>query len=218
MERPVLIGIAGGTGSGKTSFAAALIEAVGSANTELLSQDAYYQDHRELSLAERAKINYDHPHAFDTELLLHHLKELKANRPVPKLAYDYASHSRRDTGGVVEPKQILILEGILVLENQRLRRLLDIKLYIDADADVRLLRRLRRDILDRGRTLEMVMKQYLESVRPMHLEFVEPSKRYADLIVPEGAENKVALDMVVARIQAILGSGKEQSVDDDQRE
>lgn len=204
MDKPVLIGIAGGTGSGKTTFAAAIIEAVGSENTVLLSQDAYYHDHQELSLEERAKINYDHPRAFDTDLLIHHLKELRSGRPVPKLSYDYAEHARRETGGLVKPKRISILEGILVLDEERLRRMLDIKLYIDADADVRLLRRLRRDILERGRDLELVTRQYLESVRPMHLEFVEPSKRYADLIVPEGAENRVALELVVARIKAFL--------------
>lgn len=204
MDKSVLIGIAGGTGSGKTSFAAAMIEGVGSENTVLISQDAYYNDHQELSLEERAKINYDHPRAFDNELLLHHLGELKNGRPVPKLAYDYATHARKETGGLVQPKHIMVLEGILVLDEERLRRLLDIKLYIDTDADVRLLRRLRRDVLERGRNLEMVTQQYLESVRPMHLEFVEPSKRYADLIIPEGAENQVALDLVVARIKAYL--------------
>ena len=204
MRKSVLIGIAGGTGSGKTSFAAAMIEAVGSENTVLISQDAYYSDHRELSLDERAKINYDHPQAFDNELLLHHVAELKNGRPVPKLSYDYVAHARKETGGLVQPKPIMVLEGILVLDEERLRRLLDIKLYIDTDADVRVLRRLRRDILDRGRDLEMVTQQYLESVRPMHLEFVEPSKRYADLIVPEGAENQVALDLVIARIKAYL--------------
>ena len=204
MAKSVLIGIAGGTGSGKTSFAAAMIEAVGSENTVLISQDAYYHDHRELSLEERTKINYDHPRAFDNDLLFHHVGELKNGRPVPKLTYDYVAHARKETGGLVQPKHIMVLEGILVLDEERLRRLLDIKLYIDTDADVRLLRRLRRDILDRGRDLEKVTKQYLESVRPMHLEFVEPSKRYADLIIPEGAENQVALDLVVARVRAYL--------------
>ena len=206
MDTPVLIGIAGGTGSGKTTFAAAVMEAVGSCDAVLLSQDAYYHDHRQLSLSERGKINYDHPHAFDADLLFHHLGELKNGRPVPKLAYDYVTHSRKKTGGLVEAKRILVVEGILVLDDERLRRLLDIKLYIDAGADVRLLRRLRRDILERGRDLEMVTQQYLESVRPMHLEFVEPTKRYADLIIPEGAENHVALDLVVARIKAFLAS------------
>jgi uridine kinase len=206
MDEPVLIGIAGGTGSGKTSFAEAIIAAVGSDNTALLSQDAYYHDHGELSLEERAKINYDHPRAFDTDLLLHHLGELQRGQPVPRLAYDYVTHARKESGGLVEPKPIVILEGILVLDDERLRRMLDIKLYIDTDSDVRLLRRLRRDILERGRDLEMVMQQYLESVRPMHLEFIEPSKRYADLIVPEGAENQVALDLVVSRVKAFLAS------------
>lgn len=200
-ESRVVIGIAGGTGSGKTSFANAVIEAMGEENTVLIPQDAYYHDHRELALEERAKVNYDHPRAYDTELLIHHLGELKSGRPVPRLAYDYVLHARKELPGLVEPKRVILLEGILVLEDARLRRLLDIKIYIDTDPDVRLVRRLRRDILDRGRTLEMVMQQYLESVRPMHLEFVEPSKRYADLIVPEGAQNQVALDLVVARLR-----------------
>lgn len=204
MDSPVLIGVAGGSGSGKTSFADAIMDAVSSCDAVLLSQDAYYHDHRGLSLEERSKINYDHPEAFDTDLLLHHLSELKEGRPVPRLAYDYVTHSRKETGGLVEAKRIVILEGILVLDDERLRKLLDIKLYIDTDADVRLLRRLRRDILERGRDLEMVTEQYLGSVRPMHLEFVEPSKRYADLIVPEGAENQVALDLVIARVKAFL--------------
>jgi uridine kinase len=206
MLPPVLIGIAGGTGSGKTSFAVAIMEAVGSSDAVLLSQDAYYYDHRELSLEERSKINYDHPRAFDADLLLQHLGDLKSGRPVPRLTYDYTTHSRKETGGLVEAKRVIIIEGILVLDDERLRRLLDIKLYIDTDADVRVLRRLRRDILERGRDLKMVTKQYLESVRPMHLEFVEPSKRYADLIVPEGAENQVALDVVIARIKGVLAS------------
>jgi uridine kinase len=204
MLNPVLIGVAGGTGAGKTTFAEAMIAAAGSDDTLLVSQDAYYHDHAELGLEERAKINYDHPRAFDFDLLVHDMSELKAGRPVPRLAYDYVTHSRKESGGLLEPKKIIILEGILALEDQGLRSVMDIKLYIDADADVRLLRRLKRDIEERGRTLENVTKQYLESVRPMHLEFIEPSKRYADLIVPEGAQNKVALDMVVARIRSLL--------------
>jgi uridine kinase len=200
-ETRVVIGIAGGTGSGKTSFANALIAAMGEENTVLIPQDAYYHDHQELSLGQRAQINYDHPRAYDTELLIHHLSELTAGRPIPRLAYDYVVHSRKELPGLVEPRRVIILEGILVLEDARLRALLDIKIYIDTDPDVRLLRRLKRDILERGRTLELVMQQYLEQVRPMHLEFVEPSKRYADLIVPEGAQNQVALDLVVARLR-----------------
>ncbi len=200
----VLIGIAGGTGSGKTSFARAIAEHVGPENALLISQDAYYHDPSDLPMEERARVNYDHPDAFDTELLLEYLDELKAGRAVPRLTYDYARHVRVHTGEQLEPRKVMILEGILVLVEERLRDRLDVKIYIDTDADVRLLRQLSRDILDRGRTLETVTKQYLELVRPMHLEFTEPSKRYAHLIVPEGAENKVALDLVVARIQEFL--------------
>jgi uridine kinase len=206
MKKPVLIGVAGGTGSGKTTFASAIMESVGTEQTLLISQDAYYHDRTHLSLEERAQINYDHPRAFDSELLHHHLTELKAGRPVPRLAYDYATHTRKETKGLLEPRPVVILEGIMVLEDKNVRSVLDIKIYIDADADVRLIRRFRRDISERGRTLEGVTKQYLESVRPMHLEFVEPSKRYADVIVPEGAQNQVALDMVIARIRSLLDS------------
>ena len=162
MLNPVLIGVAGGTGAGKTTFSQAIIEAVGSDETLLVSQDAYYHDHAELGLEERAKINYDHPRAFDFDLLVHDMSELKAGRPVPRLAYDYVTHSRKEIGGLLEPKKIIILEGILALEDQALRSVMDIKLYIDADADVRLLRRLKRDIEERGRTLENVTKQYLD--------------------------------------------------------
>jgi uridine kinase len=204
MNKPVLIGVAGGTGSGKTTFATAITASVGTEKTLVISQDAYYRDRAQLSLEERARINYDHPCAFDSELLRHHLTELKAGRPVPRLDYDYITHTRKETGLFLEPKQVVILEGIMVLENKKVRSVLDIKIYIDADSDVRLIRRLHRDISERGRTLESVTRQYLESVRPMHLEFVEPSKRYADVIVQEGAQNQVALDLVIARIRSLL--------------
>jgi uridine kinase len=200
----IVIGVAGGTGSGKTSFARAVAARVGTEKVALLSQDAYYHDPSHLTLPERALINYDHPRAYDGELLVSHLDALKRGEPVPKLGYEFVSHARLVLDGYLEPRPILLLEGILILEDQRLRDRLDIKIFIDTDADVRLLRRLRRDILDRGRTLESVTRQYLETVRPMHLEFTEPSKRYADLIVPQGAENRVALDLVVARIQELL--------------
>lgn len=170
----------------------------------LLSQDAYYVDPSHLPFEERTRINYDHPDSYETSLLLEHLDFLKAGRPVPRLEYDYVEHARIETGDVVEPKPVILLEGIMVLVEKELRNRFDIKLFIDTDADVRLLRRMARDIRDRGRTLESVTEQYLESVRPMHLEFTEPSKRHADLIIPEGVRNKVALDLVVARIQELL--------------
>ncbi len=200
----VLIGIAGGTGSGKTSFAVKIRDRVGEDRCVLIAQDAYYKDGSTLSHAAQAAINYDHPDAFDTSLLVQDLRDLRSGRPVPHLTYDHASYARRVLPDPVKPRQVVILEGILVLAEEPLRRLMDIKLFIDADSDVRILRRLQRDIQERGRNFESVQRQYLDSVRPMHLEFVEPSKRYADLIVPEGAENEVALEAVVARVRAML--------------
>jgi uridine kinase len=200
----VIVGIAGGTGSGKTSLARKVRERIGEERCLLLAQDAYYKDGSTLSPAARAAINYDHPDAFDTTLLVQDLRDLRAGRPVPCLTYDHASYARRVLPDALEPKPVIILEGILVLAEEPLRRLMDIRLFIDTDADVRLLRRLQRDIHERGRSFESVERQYLESVRPMHLEFVEPSKRYADLIIPEGAENEVALEAVVARVRAML--------------
>ena len=201
---PVVIAIAGGTSSGKTSFAKAVVAKIGSEHALLLSQDAYYRDPSHLPFEERAQINYDHPNAYETPLLIEHLDELRAGRAIPKLGYDYVEHARVVTGKTHEPKRIVILEGIMTLEDQELRKRFDIKLFVDTDADVRILRRLGRDIRDRGRTIESVTEQYLASVRPMHLEFTEPSKRYADLIIPEGARNQVALELVVARIRELL--------------
>jgi len=200
----LLVGIAGGTGSGKTSLAHKIQERVGTDRCLLLAQDAYYKDESTLSPAAQAAINYDHPDAFDTSLLVQDLRDLKAGRPVPCLTYDHSTYSRRVLADPLTPKPVIILEGILVLAEEPLRRLMDIRLFIDTDADVRILRRLQRDIRERGRSFESVQRQYLESVRPMHLEFVEPSKRYADLIIPEGAENEVAVEAVVARVRAML--------------
>ena len=200
----VLVGVGGGTGSGKTSFAQKLLERLGPERCLILAQDSYYKDGSALDREAQAAINYDHPEAFDTSLLVQDLRDLKAGRPVPCLTYDHSSYSRRVLPDAVTPRPVLLLEGILVLAEDSLRRLMDMKLFIDTDSDVRILRRLRRDIKERGRSFESVERQYLVSVRPMHLEFVEPSKRYADLIVPEGAENEVALEAVVARIQAML--------------
>jgi uridine kinase len=203
----VLVGIAGGTASGKTSFADKLREGLGPGNCVLLAQDSYYKDGSTLGEEARAAINYDHPDAFDTPLLIEDLRALKSGKPVPNLTYDHATYSRKVLEDPLLPRPVIILEGILILAEEPLRRLLDIKLFIDTDADVRTLRRLRRDIKERGRSFESVERQYLASVRPMHLEFVEPSKRYADLIVPEGAQNEVALEAVVARVRAMLATG-----------
>ncbi len=202
----ILIGVAGGTGSGKTSFARKLVESIGEENCLLIPQDSYYRDNSSLSPEDRARWNYDHPHAFDTSLLEQDLRELKMARPVPHLTYDYATHARIVLPDPLRPRPVIVLEGILVLAEESLRHLMDIKLFIDTDADVRILRRLRRDLKERGRSYDSVEKQYLESVRLMHLEFVEPSKRYADLIIPEGAQNNVALDAVIARVQAMVAA------------
>jgi uridine kinase len=199
----VVVGIAGGSGSGKTSFTERLLDLLGRERCVTLAQDSYYKDGSTLDHEARAAINYDHPNAFDTQLLVDDILDLKANRPVPQLTYDHATYSRQVLPDPIRPQPVVLLEGILILVEEPLRRLMDIKLYIDTDSDVRILRRLRRDIKDRGRSFESVEKQYLDSVRPMHLEFVEPSKRYADLIVPEGAQNEVALEAVVARIRAM---------------
>jgi uridine kinase len=201
---PILIGIAGGTGSGKTSFARKLLAGLGEERCLLIAQDAYYKDGSALDPQARAAVNYDHPDAFDTPLLVADLRDLKSGRPVPHLTYDHATYTRHVLADPLTPRPVLLLEGILVLAEESVRRLMDIKLFIDTDPDVRILRRLERDIRERGRSFESVSRQYLESVRPMHLEFVEPSKRYADLIVPEGGENEVALEAVLARASAML--------------
>ena len=203
---PILIGVAGGTGSGKTSFARKLLARLGPERCLLIAQDAYYKDGSALDPQARAAVNYDHPDAFDTPLLVEDLRDLKSGRPVPHLTYDHASYTRHVLPDPLTPRPVLLLEGLLVLAEEPVRRLMDIKLFIDTDADVRILRRLERDIRERGRSFDSVSRQYLESVRPMHLEFVEPSKRYADLIVPEGAENSVALEAVLARASAMLKS------------
>jgi uridine kinase len=200
----LLVGIAGGTCSGKTSLAVRIRDRVGEDRCLLIAQDSYYKDGSTLTPAAQAAINYDHPDAFDNPLLVQDLRDLKSGRPVPCLTYDHATYSRRVLPDPLKPTPLVILEGILILAEEPLRRLMDIKLFIDTDADVRILRRLERDIHARGRSFDSVQRQYLESVRPMHLEFVEPSKRYADLIVPEGAQNEVALEAVVARINAML--------------
>jgi uridine kinase len=200
----LLVGIGGGTGSGKTSLAIRIQERLGEDRCLLLKQDAYYKDSSNLAPEARATLNYDHPDAYDTSLLVQDLRDLKAGRPVPHLTYDHATYSRKVLADALTPRPLVILEGILVLAEEPLRRLMDMKLFIDADADVRILRRLDRDIRDRHRSFESVQKQYLDSVRPMHLEFVEPSKRYADLIIPGGAQNEVALEAVVSRIRVML--------------
>lgn len=204
MDKPILIGITGGTGSGKSSIADAIYSSFSTDCIAMIQQDMYYKDQSNLSMEERVKTNYDHPKAFDNDLLISHLKDLMEGKSIEKPIYDFSVHNRSKETVKIDPKSIIIVEGILVLEDERLRDLLDIKVYVDTDADIRILRRLIRDINERGRTLESVVNQYLDVVRPMHMQFTEPTKRYADIIVPEGGQNKVAIDILVSKIKDIL--------------
>ncbi len=201
---PVIIGIAGGSGSGKTTVALRVREECPGKTIRIIHHDSYYLDNGHLPLEERAKINYDHPNAFETTLLVSHIKELQAGRSVQLPQYDYGSHSRRRETKTIDPPDILFVEGILVLESAQLRELMDIRLYVDVDADERVLRRLKRDTRERGRTVESVIDQYLNVVRPMHLQFVLPSKRYAHIIIPEGGHNQVAIDLIATKILNII--------------
>ncbi|HEY8361457.1 MAG TPA: uridine kinase [Tissierellaceae bacterium] len=206
MKRPLLIGISGGTGSGKSTVSQEIFKLIPEKKIVIIEQDSYYKDQSHLSFEERIKTNYDHPLAFDNELLLKHLNDLLNNKPIQKPIYDFEQHTRKKETVTVEPKDIIILEGILVLYDERIRNLLDIKIFVDTDADVRVIRRIQRDIKERGRTLDSVITQYMTTVRPAHLQFVEPTKRYADIVIPEGGYNKVAIDIVVAKINSILNS------------
>lgn len=205
MKRPIIIGVAGGSGSGKTTVARNICEHF-SDSVALIEQDAYYKDQSQLPFDERVKTNYDHPLAFDTELLINHLDQLLKWEAIQKPVYDYTQHTRALKSVTVEPKEVIILEGILILEDESLRDRMDIKVFVDTDADVRILRRLERDMKTRGRTLDSVIQQYLTVVRPMHLQFIEPSKRYADLIIPEGGYNQVAVNLLINQIQTILST------------
>lgn len=202
--KPLVIGVAGGSGSGKTSVTKAIYDYFPGHSILIIEQDYYYKDQSHVPFEERLKTNYDHPLAFDTELLIFHLEKLLQNQPIEKPVYDYSLHTRSEKTIPVEPKNVIILEGILVLEDERLRDLMDMKLFVDTDADIRIIRRLTRDIQERGRSMESVINQYVKVVRPMHNQFIEPTKRYADVIIPEGGQNRVAIDLMVTKIQAIL--------------
>lgn len=201
---PLVIAIAGGTGSGKTTVANVILGRAGANHIAYLPHDAYYKDLTDLPPAQRAHINFDHPNSLDTDMLIRHVRDLKENRPIELPVYDFKTHSRTTRAVPLNPQPIIIVEGILIFVEPKLRQLFDVKIYVDTDPDIRFIRRLERDIAERGRTMESVIHQYLTTVRPMHQEFVEPSKRYADVIIPEGGFNTVALDMVVARVQALL--------------
>ncbi|MBM3126337.1 MAG: uridine kinase [Chloroflexi bacterium] len=201
---PLTIGIAGGSGSGKTTVAQEILNRVGTDRIAYLQHDSYYKDRAGLPPAQRAKVNFDHPHSLETELLIQHIVALRQMQKIQVPIYDFSTDRRTDRTQTVEPRGVILVEGILIYVEPSLRDLFDIKLFVDTDADVRFIRRLQRDITERGRTTESVIKQYQSTVRPMHLEFVEPSKRYADVIIPEGGFNTAALDMVVARIKSLL--------------
>ena len=204
MANPFTIGIAGGSGSGKSTVVRRVAEAVGD-YVAVLEMDAYYKDQSNMPFEERVKVNYDHPFAFDIDLFISHIKELKQGRPIEKPTYSFSEHTRTSKVTRVNPAGVVIIDGILVLEDERVRALMDVKVYVDTDADVRFIRRLVRDTRDRGRTTESVIRQYLDTVRPMHNQFVEPTKRYADIIVPEGGFNNVAIEMLIAGIRNRLG-------------
>jgi len=202
---PVVVGVAGGSGSGKTTVVDALVRGVEPDRVALLHHDSYYRNFDHLPPEERALVNFDHPESLETPLLVHHLQELLRGRGVEVPVYDFTTHRRVRRTLRVEPAEVILVDGILVLAEAELRQLMDIRIYVDTDPDLRFIRRLVRDIQERGRSLDAVIQQYCDTVRPMHLDFVEPSKRYADLIVPEGGENRVAVDMLVTKVRSVLG-------------
>ena len=202
--KPITIGVAGGSGSGKTTVALKILERVGFDRIAYVSHDAYYRDASDLPPAERGRLNFDHPDSLDNDLLIAHILLLQAEKPVEIPVYDFKTDSRTVETRHVEPQPVVLIEGILIFADKRLRDLMDVKIYVDTDADLRFIRRMERDITERGRSVESVVNQYLRTVRPMHLEFVEPSKRYADIIIPEGGFNEVAIDMVAARLRGLL--------------
>jgi uridine kinase len=201
---PLVIGIAGGSGSGKTTLAHLILERVGKERIVYLPHDAYYKDLGDLPPNQRMAINFDHPDSLDTDLLTEHIRKLRDNQPIDLPIYDFKTHTRTTEFQHLEPRPVIMVEGILIFADKTLRELMDVKVFVDTDSDIRFIRRLERDIRERGRTTEMVVRQYLATVRPMHLEFVEPSKRYADVIVPEGGLNEVAMEMVAARLEVLL--------------
>jgi uridine kinase len=204
MARRILIGIAGGSGSGKTLVARTIVRELGSDRVVIIDQDSYYRNLEDIPFRDREARNFDHPDAFDNDLLKQHVRELQAGQPIEQPIYDYAEHRRLPETRLVGEHDVIVLEGILIFVDPELRALMDIKLFIDADPDVRFIRRLRRDLVERGRSVDSIIRQYEESVRPMHMQFVDPSKRHADVIIPEGGHNKVAIDLVKTKIRELL--------------
>jgi uridine kinase len=206
VEMPAyLVGIAGGTGSGKTTIAECIVGSLPTEKVCVIQHDNYYRDRPDLSYEERCQLNFDHPDALETDLLIEHLARLKSGEPIPMPKYDFKTHRRQEETEHLEPRPIVIVEGILVFVDERLRAQLDIKLFVDTPSDIRAFRRIRRDLEQRGRTFTSIREQYYASVRPMHLQFVEPSKAYADLIIPEGGQNRVALDLILAKLLSVAG-------------
>ena len=199
-KKPIIIGVSGGSGSGKTSVSRAIYNHFPNHSIMMLEHDSYYKDQSHLTFEERLKTNYDHPFAFDTDLLIEHLEKLLNYETIEKPVYDYVAHTRSTETIIQEPKEVIILEGILILEDKRLRDLMDIKIYVDTDDDIRIIRRIKRDMVERGRTLDSIIDQYLGVVKPMYHQFIEPTKRYADVIVPEGGENHVAIDLINTKV------------------
>ena len=210
MQQPIVIGVAGGTGSGKTTVSRAILQRVGASRIAFLEHDAYYRELSDLSLEQRQQFNFDHPDSLDNTLLIEHLDALCGGQPAAVPIYDFTHYSRKPETRTVHPQPVVLVEGILIFADKELRDRMDIKIYVDTDADLRFIRRIQRDIRDRGRSVETVVEQYLRTVRPMHLEFVEPSKRYADIIIPRGGLNSIAIDMVVARIEGMLAAHQPQ--------
>jgi uridine kinase len=205
-EERIIVGVAGGTGSGKTTVSRSILDRVGRDRIAYLQHDSYYRDQSAVCPEERAKTNFDHPDALESDLLAQHLASLKAGQAVDVPVYDFTTHTREACTVTVEPRKVILVEGILIFAERALREVMDIKVFVDTDADLRFIRRLQRDITERGRTVESVIRQYTETVRPMHLEFVEPSKRYADVIIPAGGFNVTAIDMIVARVKDMIGN------------
>ena len=203
-RRPIIIGVTGGSGSGKTTVSKAIYNQMHGQAIQIITQDTYYNDQADMTMAERKAVNYDHPLAFDTDLLIKQLSDLRNNKAIEMPVYDYTQYTRSAETVHVEPQDVIILEGILILDDERLRDLMDIKVYVDTDDDIRIIRRIKRDMAERGRTLDSVINQYLATVKPMYHQFVEPTKRYADIIVPEGGENRVAIDILTTKVRDIL--------------
>jgi len=210
MVPPLILGITGGSGAGKTTVAHKIVEAIGPEISLIIPQDTYYRDRGDLPLEEREKYNFDHPSAFENRLLSQHLRELKLGNPIPQLSYDYRTHRRVKSEELLHPRKLIVVEGIMLLEDGELREVLDLKIWVETSPDLRFIRRLKRDMEERGRSLDSVIRQYLSTVRPMHLRFVEPSRRYADLIIAGEGEAGVELDMVVERVKSLLGERRKR--------